>query len=296
MRPFDESIASEAGPNVRTGDLEAAARIVAVADVIRQSRRTRTRAIEQTCDALRPLFARRVQPARAALAVAVANAKRLGLPPSFVRVSGLGNREKPYNRLLGWWLSDSDHGAGFAFARALAVRVGLSALAEDLDAGERPTVRVEKSLAEDGRKEPDAVVLTSRSALLIENKVDAPESGDQYAPYLRAFRVEAAERATVAILLARESRATPPGWSRTMTHQEIADLLVQTAGCEGLPFWSRVCAQLSSSAFADETPSHELLHEADALLARAERGAVSATDIARMQSITRGLSANIGAQ
>lgn len=267
---------------------DTAARILAVAAAVRAARSSRERSVLRIAEELTTLFAARAEPARRALASALARERTTGTPPSFVRVAGLGHREKPYNRLLGWWLADGDHGAGFSFLSALATRVGLAHMAEDISRGERPEIHVETAMSDDETKEPDAVVLTSRAALLLENKVWAGESGDQYGPYLASFKRSTGERQWMAILLAREVRATPAGWSMMMTHEEIAEVLASLTRDDGLPFWARVSAQLTAAAFADagDDSAGTVVSEGRRLLALPRP---SAQDVTRMEALAKHL-------
>jgi hypothetical protein len=90
-------------------------------------------------------------------------------------------------------------------------------------------------------REPDLVVETPNAVLLFENKVLAPESGpDQYDVYLDIVRELADGRPWRAVLLARERRDPPRGWTSAMSHAELADLLAPLRDDSSLPAWTRV--------------------------------------------------------
>jgi hypothetical protein len=205
---------------------------------------------------------------RSRLETAVLRLTGSGWTPSFVRVVGDSDTEANFNKLLGWWARDDDHGAGFAFLRALATRCGLEEMAVDLDHGEQPEVRVEEGSRESPFDQPDLLVMTSNAALMIEDKVNACEGKRQYARYLESFRAEAGARRAVSVLLSRSEREKPRDWTGSLLHADIAALLRNVGNDLRQPFWTRVAAIISATAFEDRPSPLTLRREADALLAR----------------------------
>lgn len=179
-----------------------------------------------------------------------------GIPPSFIRLAGQSHLEKPFNRLLAWMVDpEGDHGWGASFLRLLAEKLDLPEMVADLDdpRGGRLDIRAEVILdGDDSGRMPDLAVRTDHAALLLENKVWAMESGDQYSPYLELFRAWAGDREWRAVLSAREIREVPLGWGLFLLHRELADLLTLLAeGERDLPIWSRVCAALCAEALRE---------------------------------------------
>jgi len=218
----------------------------------------------------------------------------VGCPPSFIRVAGQNHLEKPFNRLLAW-LADpnGDHGCGVAFLKGLAQRVEFPELVEDLEqiasgSGGPPLIRVEEPLdGDDSGKEPDLAIRTPRAALLLENKVWAPESGDQYAPYLAAFRSWAGpDRRARAYLCARSPRDTPPGWNDFLLHRHLADILLEMSRrSTRLPVWGRICAEMCAAALT-EASDHEKVRLAWRVLDETKASAVTVDQIRRLQELS----------
>jgi hypothetical protein len=190
-----------------------------------------------------------------------------GLPPSFIRVGGQSDLEKPFNRLLGWW-SDvrAEHGVAKEFLRRLAVRAGLPEMAEDLMWGD-PVVKVEQCVEgiTEGRM-PDLMVMTERAALLLENKVWAQESGDQYAPYLSYLEKWAEGRRYAAFLTARQVREIPKGWSGFIPHNDLADIFDSIWHMIEAPVWGRIAAKITAVTFRDDTAAANAVADAKILL------------------------------
>lgn len=179
-----------------------------------------------------------------------------GIPPSFIRLAGQSHLERPFNRLLAWMVDpDGDHGWGLSFLRLLAKKSGLPEMVADLDdrRAEGLDIRAEVTLdGDDSGKMPDLAVRTPNAALLLENKVWAMESGDQYAPYLRLFCKWAGNREWRALLCAREVRDVPDDWTHFLLHRELAELLMNLAEPKSeLPVWSRICAALCAEALRE---------------------------------------------
>lgn len=231
------------------------------------------------------LFDEEGQPVRRALVDAVVRSRHIGWPPSFVRLAGVGDLEKPFNRLLGWWARPLDHGAGYAFLLQLARKLDFPTMAEDLEGGEAASIRVEDGFDEDIGKEPDLVVLTPRAGLMLENKVHAGESGDQYGPYLAQFRKECGDRHWQAVLAARDRRDQPKGWTSSIEHADIAKIFHELARDETLRFWTRIAAVMTAVAFADAGTPEDLLAEAELLLARTTDGLIGPIAAIRMAQL-----------
>jgi len=182
--------------------------------------------------------------------------ERTGFPPSFVHVAGASDLEKPFNRLLAWWTDDdAEHGLARAFVGDLARTLGFSELAEDVLA-EAPEVQAETGYGVSGRA-PDLLLRTRRAALLLENKVNAPESGPtQYSHYLEILESWAKDgiwklenRKRKAILCARGSREVPEGWDGFLAHSELAAIFRRVAASPTASAWGRVSAIVTGVAF-----------------------------------------------
>jgi hypothetical protein len=180
-----------------------------------------------------------------------------GCPPSFIRLAGQSHLEKPFNRLLAWMVNpEGNHGWGFGFLRLLAEKVGLPEMVADIADECRGglDIRAETSLdGDDSRRMPDLAIRTEHAALLLENKVWAPQSGDdQYVSYLALFRTWAGGRERRAVLCAREARDVPDDWTHFLPHRELANLLTCLADENlDLPIWSRICAALCAETLRD---------------------------------------------
>ncbi len=178
---------------------------------------------------------------------------QLGIPPDFVQIAGQSHLEKPLNRLLGWWARpESEHGLSTEFLKRLAMLANVKhqKLFEDLERGEKPVVWVEQAVDESG-KEPDLLVETRHAVLLLENKLGAPESGDQYGPYMELLkRYAGPNREIRAILCASEDRSgsAGEGW-RCILHRDIAQVLDELACLKSAPMWGRISAYLCARSF-----------------------------------------------
>ena len=192
-----------------------------------------------------------------------------GIPPDFIKVAGQSHLEKPLNKLLAWWSDpDAEHGLGIEFVKRLAMHVRYHGMAEDLERGEKPEINAERALVgdESGRM-PDLLIRTSSSALLLENKRNAPESGNQYGPYLTVLQNWAGYRKErSALLCAPELRDVPQGWDGILQHAELGQILDELSNLEAAPIWGRIAACLCARSFyeADEAPK---IREARELLA-----------------------------
>ena len=166
----------------------------------------------------------------------------VGEPPRVRELCGLKDLEKPMNRVLGWIFDPvGSHGAGALPLIRLAKLVGANTLAEDAEA---TPAKVEVYREESPRdfpssKEPDLLVRSPRAALLLENKILAPESGDQYGPYEEAFRRWAGDRECHLVLSAPTLREKHEDY-QLLLHSSIAELLSELAGNSELPLWSRI--------------------------------------------------------
>lgn len=201
-----------------------------------------------------------------------------GIPPSFIHVAGQGDLEKPFNRLLAWW-SDvhAGHGLGRRFLKLLAIRASLLEMYEDIDTCE-PEILAEQVIGgkSDGRM-PDLMVRTKNAALMVENKVYASESGDQYAPYLGYLEKWAEGRAYRAILSARDTREIPTGWDGFILHRELAELFDELWNDDTAPVWGRISAKLTANAFNNESDVQNHIREARVLLSEIDSGSTTIT-------------------
>lgn len=204
------------------------------------------------------------------LEVQLAEWRILGVPPSFIDVAGQSRLEKPFNRLLAWWCDVyAAHGLGGEFLALLAKLCDLPEMVEDIQNNCKLEVCAEQALDEiDSNQEPDLMVRTPRAALLLENKVNAQESGDQYAPYLEILKQWAGDnRKKRAVLCARDKRDRPNGWHKSITHVELAEILHQLASSENATIWGRISATLCALSF-EQTQLESLLLQAEQVLER----------------------------
>lgn len=223
-------------------------------------------------------------PLRKGLQVRVEEYRRLGRPPSLLRIIGQSHLEKPFNRIMKWCADvGAEHGFGREFLRELGALAGLPELAEDLATGEIPTVTGETSIDKAGNM-PDLVVCTARTALLVENKVRAGESGDQYAPYLLCFHELAGEREARALLCARDLRPVPPGWNSSITHSQLASIFQRLARLDSIPLWGRIAAWQCAAAFADVAPDNAIA-EAVQLLSATAAGRITPKQFHRLREL-----------
>lgn len=193
--------------------------------------------------AARSVFSERAQEVRARAELLLAS----GVPPPLRHLCGIWDFEVPLNRMLGWLLDPAKpHGGGAAPLLQLVSALDHRAMVSDLRNGKPAKVFVEGSPDPDRWwRQPDLVVQTPGAVLLIENKVLAPESGtDQYKDYL-AMATELAEgHPWCTVLLAREHRDTPDGWTRSMRHNELSEILMPLCQSSSLPVWTRILVAL----------------------------------------------------
>ena len=149
------------------------------------------------------------------------------------------------NQALGWLLHPrANHGAGGEVLARLAEKLGATALAADvrrapgsiLATTERRPPRWRGGM-------PDLLFRGPTGALLIENKIDASESGQQYAPYRESFARWAPHHDRRLWLFAAARRETPPGYAFA-THAEVACWLRDLTEAPTLPQWTRVLLAL----------------------------------------------------
>jgi hypothetical protein len=247
----------------------------------------KVKAIEATASTVTAHYLVLAQPLRQKLEDIIRRANTIGWPTSFVQVAGQRDLEKPFNRLLRWWSSvNADHGAGAHFLVALARKVELVEMVEDLEGGEIPRVYNEESVELETAKEPDLLVTTRRAALMVENKVWSPESGDQYKPYLALFhRLAGPGRKTRAILTARDRRDRPEGWDGFLFHKELARIFRDVSEAKDIPIWGRISAVLCAVSFEDEYERAELLKRGRTLVRDLSIGKVRPLDLQEMREI-----------
>ena len=106
------------------------------------------------------------------------------------------------------------------------------------------------------------------AAVLIENKVNSPESGSgQYADYLEVLSKWAGSRESRAYLLAPDTRDKPSGWTASLQHCQIAGVFRRLAEeTPGLPFWDRVLYGILTGDL-DPDPLQNRVQQVEALLA-----------------------------
>ena len=182
-----------------------------------------------------------------------------GTPPALLRLTARTDDEKPYNRYLGWLFDPGrNHRAAIPALTALARMLHFDTLLRDLEAPKAVSTieaRCERCWPDEvgSMQEPDLLVISPHALLLLENKVQSGESGDQYGPYRQDLDTLAKARKidpldARAHLLAPDSRPAATGWGFTLTHGELALMLVDLAACEDLPAWDRVlCYQLADA-------------------------------------------------
>lgn len=210
-----------------------------------------------------------------------------GLPPSFVQVAGQSHLEKPLNRLLAWMTDpEGDHGWGRQFLLLLARFVELHEMVSDLEMGLDVKIIAEQAIEDDDSgKEPDLIIGTPHAALMLENKLWAPESGDQYGPYLTAFRAWAKGRRSKTVLCAPNERAVPAGWDRSILHQDLGHLLMRIADGETrAPVWGRISAAMCAVTFQRQS-HHQTIIDARQALESARQSTPSLEQVARLRGI-----------
>ena len=218
---------------------------------------------------------------------------RLGWPVSFVRVAGQSHLEKPLNRLLAWLVTpDEDHGLGAAFLVRLARCMQLETLVRDIEndtKDEKLEIFAETYFPEiDCDKQPDLLVRTTHAAMMLENKVDSPQSGDQYPLYFQYFQEFAGNRERKAYLCSRHhDREKPKNWDGVIWHEQMADMLFEIAKEEGsrISMWSRVGAIMCAVALADLQGPHERFLQAQAILQEAKSRPITPGLLHRMQDL-----------
>jgi hypothetical protein len=113
-------------------------------------------------------------------------------------------------------------------------------------------------------RQPDLMFRTKHAAVLIENKVRAPETGpNQYGDYLAVLREWADSRAFRAYLLAPSDRPVPEGWERSLTHRQLACALQPLVNDPEVSLWDRIVyAILVSDLDPDTKPDRmrEIAH------------------------------------
>ncbi len=256
-------------------------------------------AIEAVVRSAAPALEARRSSLREALRVAVEMAERRGRPPPVFTIIRRQDDELPLNRLLAWLLDPQErHGLGRRPLLALARALQFDALADDLVAGDPVEVRGEARWPADAGSadEPDLLVLTTRCALLVENKVWSSESGgSQYADYRDALALlaSASDREyTRALLVARNRRAVPEGWTGFRTHRELAATFVALASevdREAPGHWGSIALRLVAHALCGEPDLRWALQEAREVLLRLERPTPS--DLTRAERLLVDLSA-----
>lgn len=122
----------------------------------------------------------------------IADARRLlarGATPTLRQALGVEHREVPINTTLGWLLNPSAaHGAGEALLASFATWLGAHGLAAEAASTE---AWCEGGAPAWGNREPDLLFRSPGAALLVENKVKAPEG-----PVPRPARCDAPRGAT----------------------------------------------------------------------------------------------------
>jgi len=201
-------------------------------------------------------------------------------------VAGQSQLEKPLNRLLAWWADPAgEHGMGTEFLKRLAMLVDLRAMVDDLDHGERPEITSERNVDNDqSGKEPDLTVRTANAALLLENKLWSPESGDQYHPYLQVLQRLAGEsRQRRAVLCAHDKRAVPKGWDPSIRHHDLARILDELSQLEGAPLWGRIAAAICARSFEEDDASDRVT-QARGLLEETAHSGITLRQISRLRA------------
>lgn len=233
--------------------------------ILDRDARVRREAVLAAADECEVVFARNASRIRAEARERLL----LGYPPSLRRIVGVSSLEVPMNQALGWMLDPERRGNAARLGLiTIATWLNYPALLDDLQQ-ERPVeVRVETSPDPAiTSRAPDLIIGSPSAVLLLENKVNAPQSGsDQYAHYLKTLVAWAGEREHRAYLLAATPRTTPAGWFGSLTHAELAEALRPLANDQNLSFWDRVVYalivnDLDSDGIEDRACQMELLLE-----------------------------------
>lgn len=236
------------GPN--TNDV-----LLASAEIELALARRSTRLCEgllEAATACETVFARRASEIRAEAESRLA----LGTPPSLRQIVGLSNLEVPMNRALGWMLDPEPRGVAARLGLVMLARLlDFPLMASDVERGADVVMLCETSpdLGITNRQ-PDLLIGTDNAAVLIENKVWSPESGpDQYSHYLEVLEQWAGVREHRAYLLAPNERATPKGWTGSLTHKQLGDALRPLVQESRISFWDRVVYGLIVSDLDPDT-------------------------------------------
>jgi hypothetical protein len=190
------------------------------------------------------------------------------------------------NRLLAWWADpEAEHKMGTEFLKRLALLVNLPAMVDDLDRGNKPEITSEEGVDDDqSGKQPDLTVWTVNAALLLENKLWSPESGDQYAPYLQVLRRLAGKsRQRRAILCAPDQRAVPRGWDCSIQHDDLVQIFDELSHLEGAPLWRRISAAIRARSFST-LDVDKCISEAHDLMKETAQSRITLDQISRLRA------------
>lgn len=262
-------------------------------DILQRQRADQVRRVQQAAEGLEAVFGRRLEQ----IEIEARSRLLLGVPPSLRQLTGISQLEVPMNRVLGWVFDPSRRGPAACVAlMELAKFLDFEALIGDIEEGQNPVVVVE-STPDAGitSRQPDLMIRTENAAVLIENKVDSPESGaGQYAEYLTVLREWAGARESRAYLLARSKRTRPDGWDGSFSHQELATEVFRLLAEDvpELPFWDRVVYGLLAGDF-DPDMSAETPQEIEAVLS--DQGPLSrASRATRLSKLIRRPTIDLG--
>ncbi len=256
--------------------------------LLRQQRAARAQAVKEAAGRIEEHLGEWTAQLRGQLKQQLDKWDRFGVPISFLRVAGQNHLEKPLNRLLAWWADPSqEHGFGAAFLHKLAELIHLPDMVDDIaEQGDKPEIRAEQSVDGDTLgKEPDLMVRTAHAAFLLENKLWAPESGDQYGPYHEVLeRWAGSSRSVRAVLCARERRATPSGWDFSIAHADLAAILEGLSSRRDFPVWGKIAAVQSALVFRGGDIS-DLIRTARQVYQESAKGEVSPERISRLREV-----------
>ncbi len=212
----------------------------------------------------------------------LADARRLlnvGAVPTLRQALGLEHREVPINRTLGWLLDPAaPHGAGVALLASFARWLGADGLADEASSA---TAWCEGGAPMWGDREPDLLFRSAGAALLIENKVNAPEGPRQFDDYAAAFALWSGGRASrKLVVMARDSRAVPAPFE-FRTHGQLAGWISQEARNAALPTWTKTVLTMLGHDLS-RVPSDVTMHQVEALLARSKSRPLSIAEVLRL--------------